>query len=172
MSDAIAETQPAMAEVIPRLHVGSADAYESAVKGVPGWFVVQAAKDPYHRKALGYTGQGAPREDKEYLVARRGERLILNMIDAEKPEYFADVMIHAALIFIDHHLSQGRKVLVHCNQGQSRAPSLALLYLRRHTEIFRGMPFDGAEIAFKERMCPAYQPKAGIRGYLAAHWDD
>ena len=36
----------------------------------------------YHRQALGYRSRGAPKDHPEYLVARRGNRLILNIVDA------------------------------------------------------------------------------------------
>lgn len=158
-----------MIEVSPRLYVGSAEDYESEVAGKPGWFVVQACKDPYHRQALGYTGRGAPTDHAEYLLARRGNRLILNMVDADKPEFFRDEMIDPALAFVWHNIRQGHKVLIHCNQGLSRAPGLALLHLRLSGAALPA-GFDEAEVAFKERIYPPYEPKEGIRGYVRMRW--
>jgi hypothetical protein len=55
-----------MIEVMPRLYVGNQIDWETNVKHKgtgnpkPGWSVVQACKEPYHREALGYIGRGAP----------------------------------------------------------------------------------------------------------------
>jgi hypothetical protein len=164
-----------MIEVHPRLFVGNQLDYETKLKTKDGdvkvgWAVVHAAKEPYHREAVGYAGRGlADRDHPEYLVARRGDRLCLNMIDAPKPEFFRDDMIEAAIRFIKEQIDGGKNVLVHCNQGGSRGPSLALLYLRRHSERFEALCFDDAEEVFRA-IYASYLPAAGIRGYLEQHW--
>lgn len=159
-----------MIEVAPRLFVGNALDYETRVKKEKGWHVVQACKEPYHRQALGYTSRGAPRDHEEYLWANRDYRLILNMVDVEDPAFINPEMVNAAFDYIDL-VRQNGPVLVHCNQGGSRAPGLALLYLRQRTEMFEDMSLDTAEEAFRD-IYPNYQPAGGIRGYLKAHWDD
>lgn len=161
-----------MIEVAPRLFVGNQLDYETKIKGKDGWRVVQCCKEPYHREALGYTGRGAPRDHAEYLYALRDERLILNMVDVADARFFAPDMIDAALDFIAGTLAPGDvKVLVHCNQGGSRAPGLALLYLRKVGGLYGGMTYDAAEEFFRG-IYPNYQPAKGIRDYLIAHWDD
>ena len=50
-----------MKEIYPNLHIGSQDDYENIVKQQDGWFIIHACKEPYHRQALGYSGQGAPK---------------------------------------------------------------------------------------------------------------
>lgn len=162
-----------MIEVAPGLYVGNQLDYETRIKKAPyGWAVVHACKEPYHREAVGYKGRGlAERDHPEYLMARRddGMRLCLNMIDAPSPEFFRDEMIDAATDFIGAHIAAGRNVLVHCNQGGSRGPSLALLYLRRHTQRFDGMSFEDAEDVFRAAY-PPYLPANGIRAYVEQHW--
>lgn len=159
-----------MIEVAPLLFVGNQLDYEKHVKGKDGWAVLHACKEPYHREAVGYAGRGlADRDHPEYVVARRGDRMMLNMIDAPKPEFFRDDMIEAGIRFIDEQRNRKLNVLVHCNQGGSRAPSLALLYLRRHSERFEDMSFEEAEDVF--RACyPNYLPANGIRAYVEQHW--
>ncbi len=76
-----------MIEVYPFLYIGDQNDYESNVKHQPGWYVVHACKEPYHRQALGYTGRAVSNTHPEYLIARRGNRLILNMVDADDPSY-------------------------------------------------------------------------------------
>lgn len=161
-----------MIEVYPGLFVGNQIDYERQVKG-RDWCVVQACKEPYHRQAVGYKGLGGPRDHAEYLFCHRQDgdcrRLILNMIDAPKPEFFAEPMIDEALTFIGAGLGMSANVLVHCNQGASRAPSLALLYLRKRAGVFDDTAFEEAEDLFRG-IYPQYQPAAGIRAYVQAHW--
>jgi len=158
-----------MIEIYPRLFIGSAMDYEMTVKHQHGWWVVHACKEPYHRQLLGYTGRGALKNHPEYLMAERGNRLFLNLVDAADPAYIPKEIIDAALQFVDKALQPGGRVLVHCNQGESRSPSLGLLYLAVHTDILPRTSLAEAEEAFR-RLYPAYRPKGGMRGYLSNHW--
>jgi predicted protein tyrosine phosphatase len=157
-----------MVEIFPQLFFGTEQDYELGIKGKPGWAVVHACKEPYHRQLLGYTGRGAPKDNPEYLMARRGDRLYLNLVDTEDPAYISGIIIHAALDFIGKSLSAGKKCLVHCNQGESRSPSLGLLYLATIGAISNDSLLE-AEQDFK-KLYSSYMPKAGIRGFMAAHW--
>lgn len=159
-----------MIEVYTDLFVGDQQDYELNVAHEDGWAVVHACKEPYHRQALGYAGRGAPKDHPEYLVARRGQRLILNMIDADSPAFFAAEMIDAALDFIEQALAGDQKVLVHCNQGQSRSPAIALLYMVSRLNALPTSSLEAAEEKFKS-LYSDYAPKPGIRGYLAQHWE-
>jgi hypothetical protein len=134
------------------------------------WTVVHAAKEPCHRQFVGYTGRGCPKESPEYLWAERGNRLALNIVDAPKPEFFDKSMIDKALDFIDEKLKAGMKVLVHCNQGESRSPSLALLYLIERGLII-GKTLEDCEAVFM-KIYPEYNPGAGMRGFVKEHWNE
>lgn len=79
-------------------------------------------------------------------------------------------IIDAALRFIDKALKLGGRVLVHCNLGESRSPSLGLLYLAIHTDALPRVSLVEAEVAFR-RLYPAYSPKGGMRCFLANHWN-
>ena len=130
--------------------------------------ILHACKEPYHRAFVGYTGRGCPKDSPEYLWAERGNRLALNMVDAPKPEFFAKEMIDKALEFIEQKLSEGLKVFVHCNQGESRAPSICLLYLIKHS-IIKGDTLEDCETEFL-KIYPGYYPGTGIRGFMKEHW--
>lgn len=158
-----------MVEVHPSFFVGNQNDYEHHVSGQEGWAVVHACKDPYHRQVLGYTGRGAPKGHPEYLVARRGRRLMLNIVDADNPAFFDKGMIDQSLDFISEHLNQGLKVLVHCNLGESRAPSIALLYMSARLDVLSKVSLEAAEEQFRTRY-PYYNPKSGIRGFLLHNW--
>jgi hypothetical protein len=160
-----------MIEVYPGLHIGDERDYELRVKHQDGWRVVHACKEPYHRKELGYRGRGAPKDHPEYLVARRDDRLILNLVDAPDPAYIPKEIVDAALDFIGESLRSGHKVLVHCNLGESRSPAIGLLYLAAFTSAIPNASLEEAESAFL-KIYPGYRPGAGIRGFLEQHWDE
>lgn len=150
-----------MTEVHPNLYVGtSADC-----KDFDG-AILHACKEPYHRQMVGYKAVALPKDHEHYLWIIKGNEMALNIIDADKPEYFADSMIDTALEFIDHHRFMNEKVLVHCNQGQSRSPSIAMLYMRKQLPD----DFEQAEEQFRE-IYPAYSPKNGIREYIKGRWN-
>ena len=133
-----------------------------------GWAVVHAAKEPFHRMALGYVGRGAPKDHPEYLWAERGNRLALNMVDAPKVEFFDKRMIDKAIEFIGRKLGVGHRVLVHCNKGESRSPSLCLLYLIS-AGVLKGSSLQEYMTEFC-RIYPNYNPFDGILGFIQEHW--
>jgi predicted protein tyrosine phosphatase len=158
-----------MIEVHSNLFIGDQKDYERVVAGEEGWAIVHACKEPYHRRALGYRGRGAPKNHPEYLVARRGHRLILNIVDASNPDFFDKGMIYEALDFIDEALSQNQRVLIHCNQGESRGPAIGLLYMAARLKALPTDSLEAAESAFRS-LYPRYNPKKGIRGHLEQYW--
>jgi hypothetical protein len=159
-----------MTEISPNLFVGHQGDFECQVDGREGWAVVHACKDPYHRKLLGYTTPGAPKGP-EYLAAVRGDRLYLNLVDVPDPSYIHEELVETALAFIYEKLSGGKKVLVHCNQGESRGPGIALLYLLRHTNALPKTSLDAVLASFRQ-IYPAFSPSRGISGFIAAHWEE
>lgn len=158
-----------MIEVHPNLFVGSQDD-EASIRGQTGWYVVHACKEPYHRQALGYKTPGAPKEHPEYLLAQRPGRLILNLVDVAQVSFIAPVIVDTALDAIDRHI-QGHKVLVHCNQGFSRSPSIALLYLLKHTDALGSQEPTAALLAF-QKLYPRYAPAQGMADYVRLNWNN
>ena len=156
-----------MIEVSRNLFVGSQED-ESFVRGQTGWYFIHACKEPYHRQALGYTGRGAPKDHPEYLVAARDGRLILNLVDVENVAYIPAEIIDAALMAINQNIG-GSKVLVHCNQGLSRSPAIALLYMAKFTVQFRSMDHETAVREFR-RIYPTYAPARGMAEFVRLHW--
>lgn len=157
-----------MIEIYPRLWIGNEHDYETGVKGKPEWVIVHACKEPYHRQLLGYTSRGAPKDHPEYLIARRENRLFLNLVDAPNPAFFDKRIIDAALKFIEEGLQNQKEVLVHCNLGESRSPTIGLLYLATHTDRLP-KDLEAAEYTFRQ-IYPYYNPSTGIRGFMRQNW--
>lgn len=156
-----------MIEVHPNLFVG--DEKDALAAIGPDWFVIHACKEPYHRAALGYTGRAAPPEHPEYLFAYRPDCLILNLVDAPDLAMIRAEVISEAIDAIGHYLLRRKKVLVHCNRGESRAPTIALLYLALCTETFDDCDFDQAVERFSG-VYPTFAPAAGMAGYARQLW--
>lgn len=108
-------------------------------------------------------------------MAIRSRRLILNLVDAPDPAYVREEIVTTALDTIDTALGANTKVLIHCNQGQSRAPTLALLWLRWGAAsvvsyYLRKMSYDDAAEAFRG-IYPPFAPAGGMEGYARVHWE-
>jgi hypothetical protein len=94
--------------------------------------------------------------------------MALNMVDAEHPKYFSDEMVNAGLEFISERMAEGDPILLHCNLGISRSPSMAFLWMFEHGFLdddfmyavpqFRGkysdwMPANGIWQYLRNRIC-------------------
>lgn len=153
-----------MVEVYNNLYVGEDTDLLSTNKK---WFIVHCAKEPYHRQAVGYKGRALEKTHKEYLFAERGQELSLNVVDTESPDYFCKEIFDKAINFIDLGLMQG-KVLVQCNKGQSRSPSIAFLYMASKNLL--SSDFEQAKKEFT-KLYPKWQPK-GILLWIKEHWTE
>jgi protein-tyrosine phosphatase len=153
-----------MIEVHPKLYVGTES--DCFFDSRDDWVVVHACKSPCHQKAVGYHGN-LPSTHPNYLVLERGTHLFLNMIDPDTP-LFKLPLFDSALSFIDRYFST-HKVLIHCNKGNSRAPSLALLYLAKRARVINSESYATAARDFRAKF-PSYQPSLGIQIYLTEHW--
>ena len=158
-----------MIEVFKNLFVGSQSDYEFNAISFTTWSVVHACKEPYHRDLLGYTGRAAPKDHPQYLYGYDAyNHLVLNIVDAPDPGFFADAMIDEAINYCLKGLKEGKKVLIHCNQGESRAPSIALLVLKKLGVVSKD--FDIAVTEFLKAY-PLYSPNKGIFEYIRNRWN-
>ena len=136
-----------------------------------GWVVIHACKDPCHKIAVHYRGS-LPKTHPNYLIKKDETHLYLNMVDMETKltHIFTGPIVSAALDFIDKNI-QMKSVLIHCNHGQSRSPSLALLYLAKRKKIISNEKYESAKMEFI-KLFPTYSPGRGIELYLTDHWKD
>ncbi len=156
-------------EVWPRLFVGNQN---SSINGFD--FIVQAAKEPWHRDALGYKGAAAPKDHPEYLSAYRDNRLILNLVDPNTSAFIPEKLMSQARIDIAQKLALDKKdkILIQCNKGESRAPSIALSFMFNWTRwatdggFFSHGPLK-VMTEFK-KIYPLFNPSKGFTEYLNA----
>ena len=93
--------------------------------------------------------------------------LYLNLVDADNVQYIPNVVINKALDFIDEHIKDN-KILVHCNLGESRSPSIGLLYLRR-MGYFDGKSASQGMFEYKE-IYKKFNPNHGMMDYIIQNW--
>lgn len=155
-----------MEEIIKRLYVGSDD--DVATAKARGYARLACCKDgpDGHRTMLGYTALGAPK-GKDYLFARKGDWMALNLVDSPEPTMIPDKVIDAGLEFIKEQMDRGNKILVHCNAGHSRGPSMAMLYLHSIGELSQG--YNRALHIFKT-LYPKYNPGHGMEYHVRTRW--
>lgn len=123
-----------------------------------------------HQKGVEYRGN-LPSAHPNYLILETNDNLYLNMVDMEReflPKFTHPIM-KSSLVFIKKYFSE-KPILIHCNQGFSRSPSIGLVYLARENEI-SNTSYIGAKNNFLEKY-PQYAPGRGIELYLQNNWND
>ncbi|MES9948978.1 MAG: hypothetical protein ABW118_08470 [Candidatus Thiodiazotropha sp.] len=130
--------------------------------------VVHACKDPCHRHAVGYSNKSLHKTHPAYLSYETDNQLFLNLIDPPIP-LFQIESFKTFLDFSSRATAQGRPVLIHCNQGQSRAPSLALLYMAKGLNLLPNENYAAARTVFETKF--PYTPGKGIAKFLADNWN-
>ena len=153
-----------MFETYERVYIGGNAACRA---GTDGLAVVHACKSPCHQRAVGYRGS-LPHQHPHYLTLIRNEDLFLNLIDPPIPLFQLESFA-AFMSFAQQQYDDGASVLIHCNQGDSRAPSLALLFLAKHLQVIPSDSYETAEEAFVA-LYRDYRPGGGIRSFLKDHW--
>ena len=156
-----------MIKVHENLYVGKIDDCYSNSKEM---VIVHACKSPCHQIAVGYRGN-LNANHPNYLILEKERDLFLNMVDMEAPllPLYTDPIIKAMFKFIDKNIKEN-KILIHCNQGLSRAPSLAMVYLVKRKKVISNNSYEEAEKDFK-KIFPHYNPNRGIKSYLIKNWE-
>jgi len=149
------------------IFVGGRD--DSRLRTNPEWAVVNTAKT-VHCEIMGW-GNVTPREHPNYLSYENDQLLSFNWVDGGAFLYnmSGPGSFTRALDFIERW-SASKKVLINCDQGQSRSPTVALLYLAKRLHLIPDGSFAEARAAF-QGVYPGYAP-SGIAQYVAANWDD
>ncbi|MGQ4002899.1 dual specificity protein phosphatase family protein [Francisellaceae bacterium CB299] len=118
-----------------------------------------------HQSVVGWSGRGCDKGNPYYLFKEEQDAIYLNMIDGDDPKYVSGQMINPALNFIKKNLDNNEKVFIYCSLGESRSPSIALMYLLEYGLLDK----ESAVFQFK-KMYPNYNPKAGNQLYIQNRW--
>lgn len=97
-----------------------------------------------------------------------GSDLYLNIIDPPIP-LFKPELFSSFLNFAMKHWDNDKKLVIHCNQGELRAPSLALLFLARTLAVIDDSSYSSASSEF-QKCYPLYFPGEGIQAYFTQNW--
>ncbi|WP_392565429.1 dual specificity protein phosphatase family protein [Utexia brackfieldae] len=119
-----------------------------------------------HQSVVGWSGKSCNKDNPDYLFKQTDDAIYFNMIDGDNPEYISDDMINPALDFIKKALDKGDKVFIYCSKGESRSPSIALMYLLENSLIER----ENAVAEFTSRYYEKYLPKRGNLEYIQNRW--
>ena len=155
-----------MKKVYTNLYIGSDNDCATCVMNSE-FSIIHACKT-CHQRAVGYTGSLPPTHH-NYLIYENGAHLFLNMVDMpnELLPKFTNPIFNCAISFIKRDI-QNKKILIHCNMGQSRSPSIGLVYLAI-TGTIPNNSYETAMGKFKE-LYPEYLPGAGIMLYMRRNW--
>ena len=122
-----------------------------------------------HRRTLGYSGCLCS-EHPDYLIYNKGDDLYLNLVDmpCEFNPTYTNPIFDAATKFI-HERIGAAPILIHCDCGLSRSPSIAMVYLAQ----IGGVSSDSLQKAWADfaKLYPRYNPGHGIRMYMENNWD-
>lgn len=121
-----------------------------------------------HQRAVGYKGS-LPSTHPNYLIYENDTHLFLNMVDmpTEFLPKFTNPILNCAISFIKREI-RNKKILIHCNIGQSRSPSIGLIYLAING-IISNNTFNTAMEEFR-KLYPEYMPGTGIMLYMQHNW--
>lgn len=157
-----------MESVIQHLYIGG-DVDYVRLQDRDGWSFLRTCKygPGGHQETLGYKTLGASKGP-HYLSVDQRARRALNFIDVQDPNLIPLQMIEKGLEFINKRMAAGDNVLVACNKGGSRGPTMALLYLRAIGELTGN--FIQSEKIFRT-LYHNYDPGIGARTFARNNWD-
>jgi len=131
---------------------------------VPGLAFVHACKT-CHRQLC---GQPRP-ADPDYLYREHNGELFLNLIDPDKPLFSLPLFEHALDWMTQRHRN-GEDVVIHCDQGNSRSRSLALLLCAR-LGFVTADSLQLAAFEFANKTGYAFTPGRGITIFMEQNWE-
>jgi protein-tyrosine phosphatase len=143
-----------MIELYPRLYVGD---QSTCLQGFDGLAVVHACKSPCHQRAVDYR-LSLPPDHRHYLAFENLHNLYLNLIDPPTPLFRVESFQHFRDFAASAYVESQQALLIHCNQGQSRAPMLAMLFLAKDLHALPDDSYAAAVEAFQRASCNLTDP--------------
>lgn len=153
-----------MKEIFKNLFIGND---KDCIYAGNTFHIIHACKT-CHQKGVGYR-KNLNSNHPNYLIYKKSKHLFLNMVDMEREllAKFTHPIMKSALEFIRNNIKD-QKILIHCNQGQSRSPSISLIYLAQNENIPNNSYTDAKDGFLK--IYPYYLPGRGIELYLKNNW--
>jgi Dual specificity phosphatase, catalytic domain len=135
------------------------------------WAIIHATQTT-HYPIFGWnrTDNKPDKNHPNYILYEKENHLSINWVDGAAFLYKLGgfgVFIKA-LDFVDKWIAD-KNVLIHCDQGYSRSPSLCLLYLAKRKKMIPDESYDAAKVEFL-KMYPNYNP-GGIGDYIRDNWE-
>lgn len=158
-----------MKEIKENLFVGNRKDFYEALKDEE-FAVLSCSKKQHVEHVFPKTRRlHVPKYDKNYLFKESPMWASMNLVDAESADYFDSDLIEKGLRFVRmHHGVYQEKVLICCEQGMSRSPSIALLYLALTGQI-DDKSYFWARKEF-EHLYGGYSPNQGVFEHLEKNW--
>jgi hypothetical protein len=161
-----------MIEIFHNVFVGSEQDYY-LICHQSNWAILHCCKNPFHCTFVGYRGS-LPPSHPDYALKRKENEMALNLVDMDRfSSVYLDFnrnMFSTAFAFLDEYRVKGCKLLIHCNQGESRAPTLGMLYAAR-LGAFDYADFD-TSVQKLRAIYPGYNPKNNIYLTVKSLWRD
>lgn len=133
--------------------------------------VMHCCKNPCHAAKHGQKpDKNAPFYLCDGFQENGREHMLLNMIDPPAP-LFQIEQFEKALRWAREQLVAGRKLMLHCNEGKSRAPSMAIVIAAHLLGIIPNGSYREAVIEFENQTGIEYQPGKGIQIFLKENWE-
>lgn len=160
-----------MKEVLSNLYVGTVGEAYPILRQQDEWHVANVAKT-LHLDLHGWSS--ADRNSPYYIIHENFHWISVNWVDSPNYRLFdyqnnGVNVVKQVLAFIQKSLEEGKKVLITCDQAQSRSPSIALLYLAKRAHTITDTSFADAKRDFLQ-IYPRYAP-SGIADFLSAKWE-
>lgn len=127
----------------------------------------------YHYQLHNWSRKDNHKDSPHYIWCIEDSSIMsINWVDGP-PNYFnyngeGLVVVQMILSFIEKELVRGKKVVIMCNQGVSRSPTIGMLYLAKREKILPES-FTEAITLFKQKYYPFYAP-GGISSFIASIW--
>jgi hypothetical protein len=154
-----------MEQITADLYIGDL-ADDELVAGGGDWAIIHAERETHRRYREAHN---LPPHD--IFLTPDGNELYLAFEDAMKMDQVNTRCISPALEFAHRHLTRGHKVLINCITGVSRAPTIAMLYLLRYTDILPRTNIFDAIFSFSE-LYPLYNPNDGLFAFSAKYLEE
>ncbi len=159
-----------MIEITKKLHIGNLRDLRSFSLADDAFV---HATQTIHYQIFGWnrTTNKPSKDHPNYIIWEENNRLSLNWVDGPAYLYkWSGVHTFIKILdFIDSWINN-KKVLVHCNQGVSRSPTLGLLYFSKRQNLLPVDSFHSAKNEFLN-IYPTYKP-SGISDFVIQHWNE